>query len=144
MLFQEFLLDFEPPPEKVLEWINTDITNVEDEGKTNRWRIDAAAMVRYARGIGVSFGPSFFVGYNFYGNQSVIEDPAIVLPKSWLRNNATFGINDNKATEASRGVRSSRWPVKKIIAAGYGLATIYYGDVDLDKNDFSINDCLKL
>lgn len=78
-----------------------------------------------------------FLGYNFYGNQSVIGDQAIVLPKSWVRNNKSFGVNDNKATDASRGARANRWAVKKIIAAGYGLATIYYGDIDPDKDDFS-------
>ena len=41
------------------------------------------------------------------------------------------------ANEASRGVRVSRWPVADILRAGYGLATMYYGDIDPDRDDFT-------
>ncbi len=81
--------------------------------------------------------PPVFVGYNFYGNHSISNDQHIMLCKSWVRNNADYGITENHSTEASRGKRSSRWAIDKIIAEGFGLATIYYGDVDPDKNDFS-------
>lgn len=76
-----------------------------------------------------------FMGYNFYGNHTIHPDPNISLATSWLRNNKSFGITNNVATEASRGVRASRWPVEDIIARGYGLATIYYGDIDPDFDD---------
>lgn len=76
-----------------------------------------------------------FLGLNFYGNQTVNSDPGITLPKSWVRNNKDFGITDNVATEASRGVRSSRWEVEYLIGRGYGLAVIYYGDIDPDYHD---------
>jgi len=78
-----------------------------------------------------------FVGYNFSGNHTVVNEKEVFLTKSWVRNNERLGIKDNKALEQSRGNGSNRWAVDKIIAAGYGLATIYYGDVDPDKNDFS-------
>jgi hypothetical protein len=81
--------------------------------------------------------PPVFVGYNFYGNHSISNDQHIILSKSWVRNNADYGITENRSTEASRGKRSSRWAIDKIIAQGFGLATIYYGDVDPDKNDFT-------
>ncbi len=74
-----------------------------------------------------------FIGYNFYGNQSIIDDQEIILNQSWTRNNEGYGITENIATEKSRGVQKSRWAIDKIIDAGYGLATIYYGDVDPDK-----------
>ena len=76
-----------------------------------------------------------FLGLNFYGNQTIHPDPRISIPDSWVRNNKEFGMIDNRATEASRGVRSSRWPVEMILSRGYGLATIYYGDIDPDFHD---------
>jgi hypothetical protein len=76
-----------------------------------------------------------FLGLNFYGNHTIVDDPAVILTKSWVRNNEDFGINENQATEKSRGVRKNRWPVEKILSRGYGLATIYYGDIDPDFDD---------
>ncbi len=78
-----------------------------------------------------------FLGLNFYGNQTILDDPNISLPSSWMRNNEELNITENIATEESRGARHSRWPVEKIIDRGYGLVTIYYGDIDPDKNDLS-------
>ncbi|HRX78041.1 MAG TPA: acetylxylan esterase [Pirellulaceae bacterium] len=76
-----------------------------------------------------------FVGYNFYGNHTIHSDPGITLSKSWMRKNEDKGVVDNRATEASRGTSSSRWAVDMILERGYGLATIYYGDVDPDFDD---------
>lgn len=76
-----------------------------------------------------------FLGLNFYGNQTIHADPGILLSTAWMRDNADFGIIDNKATEASRGVRYPRWPVEKILERGYGLATVYCGDIDPDFDD---------
>ncbi|MBN1482398.1 acetylxylan esterase [candidate division KSB1 bacterium] len=73
-----------------------------------------------------------FVGLNFYGNQTVIDDPAVLITKSWVRNSDQYGITDHQATQATRGVSARRWPIKTILESGYGLATIYYGDIDPD------------
>jgi len=72
-----------------------------------------------------------FVGLNFQGNHAVHADPGIRLSRSWMREPA----NDHRATEATRGATSSRWPVEKILARGYAVATIYYGDIDPDYDD---------
>ncbi len=77
-----------------------------------------------------------FLGYNFYGNHTIADDVDIRLTESWVMDNPSFGIIHNQITEQSRGVRTNRWPVKKILKAGYGLATIYYGDIDPDWNSF--------
>jgi hypothetical protein len=76
-----------------------------------------------------------FLGLNFYGNHTIHADPNIRLTESWVRNNGDFGIAENKATEASRGVRANRWSVEAMLARGYGLATMYYGDIDPDFDD---------
>jgi hypothetical protein len=73
-----------------------------------------------------------FVGMNFYGNHTIHSDPGITLSKAWMRNNESLGVVENRATEASRGLRSNRWPVETILSRGYGLATIYYGDLEPD------------
>ena len=76
-----------------------------------------------------------FMGYNFYGNHAVTDEPDIPISKNWMRNNKEYGITENKATEATRGVQASRWQVKEIIWRGYGLVTLYYGDIDPDFDD---------
>ncbi len=80
-----------------------------------------------------------FLGINFYGNHTIHPDPEIVMTGSWVRNNESFGITENQATEASRGVRASRWPVEMILKRGYALANIYYGDIDPDYDDYFQN-----
>lgn len=78
-----------------------------------------------------------FVGYNFMGNQTIAEDENILISEAWARDSEKYGISDNKLTATTRGIRTNRWAVDKIIDSGFGLATIYYGEVDPDKDDFS-------
>ena len=66
-----------------------------------------------------------FVGLNFHGNHTIHLDPGIKLSKQWINNNQELGIENNRATEQSRGSNSSRWSVEKIVTRGYALATIY-------------------
>lgn len=76
-----------------------------------------------------------FLTLNFGGNHSIHSDPGITLNENWMRNRADRGYFENKATPASRGTASSRWPVELIVDRGYALATIYYGDIDPDFDD---------
>lgn len=76
-----------------------------------------------------------FMGLNFAGNQSVYPDAGIHITPSWVPDSERWGVRDNKAGEATRGTAQARWPVRDILAAGYGLVTAYYGDLDPDFDD---------
>lgn len=70
-----------------------------------------------------------FVGLNFYGNQTIYNDPAILTTETFCLNVEEKGVYNNKSSEAIRGVQSNRWCVPQLIEAGYGLATVYYGEL---------------
>lgn len=76
-----------------------------------------------------------FLGLNFGGNHTIHPDPGITLNPNWMRPSPDRGVVNNRATEASRGTASSRWPVELILSRGYALATAYYGDIDPDFDD---------
>ena len=77
-----------------------------------------------------------FVGLNFNGNHSISHDPNVPISTRWMRNsNAGSKTTDNRANEESRGKSAGRWPLKQILARGYGVATIYCGDLDPDFDD---------
>lgn len=76
-----------------------------------------------------------FMGLNFDGNHTIHADGGITLTSSWVSNNEDLGTSQNTATEVSRGARAHRWPVERILARGYALATAYYGDLDPDFDD---------
>jgi hypothetical protein len=78
--------------------------------------------------------PVFLVP-NFNGNHAIAADPGITLSKQWMRNNPKAGVANNRATEKSRGTDAGRWALDDILAAGYGLVTFYYGDLDPDFDD---------
>jgi len=75
-----------------------------------------------------------FVVLNFDGNHAVHRDPAIRLSKSWMRDGGK-GVVNNRATEESRGASPAFGGVERILARGYALATVYYGDIDPDFHD---------
>ena len=81
-----------------------------------------------------------FLALNFEGNHSIHADPGITLSERWMRYDQVRGITGHRATEASRGARAERWPVEEMLARGYGLATVYQGDIELDRRDRSPDD----
>jgi hypothetical protein len=73
-----------------------------------------------------------FLGLNFTGNHAIHSDPGITLSSRWMRPSPGGNVVNNRATEQARGSSSNRWPVETILARGYALATIYYGDLEPD------------
>lgn len=76
-----------------------------------------------------------FLGLNFGGNHTIQPDPNIRISQRWMRNQSEKGVENNHATEASRGTAASRWPVDLIVQQGFGVATIYCGDFEPDHAD---------
>lgn len=69
-----------------------------------------------------------FLGMNFKGNHQIAPDPAITISE-----NAPKG--KELGNDPERGAAASRWPVEMITRAGYGVVTIYRGDIDPDFDD---------
>jgi len=76
-----------------------------------------------------------FLGLNFYGNHTLTEDKSISITNAWIRNNETYGSTKNRASEKGRGLRRDNWGVEEAINRGYGIATLYYGELDPDFDD---------
>jgi len=68
--------------------------------------------------------------YNFSGNHTVHQSLEITKSQIWNREREMITPEDK-----TRGVSSSRWPIGMIVKRGYGVATMYYGDVDPDFDD---------
>jgi hypothetical protein len=66
------------------------------------------------------------LGLSFRGNQTVAADAGIALGKEWVK-----GVKQ-PAQPDSRGAQAQQWQVDQILAHGYGLSTIYYGDIEPD------------
>lgn len=75
-----------------------------------------------------------FLGLNFEGNHTIHKDPAIRLSSKWVWIGAKGSV-ENHPTENSRGAQASRWPIDLILANGFGVATVYSGDLDPDYDD---------
>ncbi len=74
-----------------------------------------------------------FLGLNFGGNHTVHADPGIRVSTRWMRDGD--GVEGNRATERTRGRNASRWQLETVLRRGYGLATVYCGDLDPDYDD---------
>ena len=70
-----------------------------------------------------------FLGLNFNGNHTIVNDPKVPVTKNWVRGKG------NRASEKGRGSSRSRWSIEYMLKRGYGIATIYYGDIDPDFHD---------
>jgi hypothetical protein len=77
-----------------------------------------------------------FLGINFCGNHTLLDDPTIALPTAWMPDHCP-GCTDHQATAAGRGKQKDVWAVEQTIDRGYALASFYCGDVDPDRDDFT-------
>lgn len=70
-----------------------------------------------------------FLGMNFNGNHSVTTETEVTLSTNWMRPDNEGRIVNNRATPKARGMEASRWSLTRILRSGYGVATVYYGDL---------------
>jgi hypothetical protein len=75
------------------------------------------------------------LGLNFNGNQTILDDPAIQPTPFWSKPNGSQGLLHDLPSDSTRGNQIQQWQVEKVIAHGYGLATVYYGDIEPDFKD---------
>lgn len=143
-LFEKFVYGRAPAPPPEMHFEVTSIRNEVFGGKATRKEVsiyftEGAAQPRLDLLIYVpneAEGPApAFLGLNFFGNQSVYPDSGITISDAWMMDASALGIEDHRATEASRGARTSRWPVELVLDRGYALVTAYYGDIDPDFDD---------
>ncbi len=73
-----------------------------------------------------------FVSLGFGPNQTVSADPGITLRGTWAQSKETGRVEVQAPQEPSRGSAASRWPVETILGRGFGLAIVYYGDIEPD------------
>ena len=83
------------------------------------------------------------IGLNFDGNHTVDADPGIDLNPIWIRDPALASTPLAKELSryiqatpqvSTRGSAASQWQLSMLLARGYGLATIYSGDIEPDFN----------
>jgi hypothetical protein len=75
-----------------------------------------------------------FVGLNFCGNHTLVNDASVSLPTTWMPKNCA-GVTNEHATEAGRGAQLNVWALEQSIARGYAVAAFYMGDVEPDRPD---------
>jgi (4-O-methyl)-D-glucuronate---lignin esterase len=77
-----------------------------------------------------------FVGLNFCGNHTVVDDAQIAIPPQWIYKFCA-GVENDHATEKGRGSQANVWCPDLLVERGYALATFYNGDIDPDTADLT-------
>jgi hypothetical protein len=73
-----------------------------------------------------------FLGLNFGGNHTIHSDPGVMPSDVRMPNGRQRGKLSKEAIAKTRGSNSGQWPLEKILARGYGVATAWYGDIEPD------------
>jgi len=80
-------------------------------------------------------GPApMVVALNFFGNHTVVADDDIALPTGWVPEHGV-PTDGHRASEAARGAVRGGWPISMLLKAGFGMATVYVGDIAPDDPD---------
>jgi hypothetical protein len=78
-------------------------------------------------------GPApVFLGMNFTGNHTLVKDPGVRIPTSWIDGRGP-GVKNHRATESGRGTQVDVWSIAQSVDRGYAVATLYYGDIAPDR-----------
>jgi hypothetical protein len=78
-------------------------------------------------------GPApVFLGLSAAGNHALMDDPHIPLTKAWIKNSYFEGTNDNRAHDNQRGKHIETWQIEKVVDRGYGVVTMYAGEISPD------------
>jgi hypothetical protein len=75
-----------------------------------------------------------FVGPNFSGNHTLVDDPKVAVTSAWMYPNRP-GVKDGQATDEGRGKQKDVWNLEGSIERGYAVATFYPGEIDPDRAD---------
>jgi hypothetical protein len=73
-----------------------------------------------------------FLALGFTPNAGVVNDPGAPLGEQWVRDPDTKEFKKRPTPEQARGASASRWAIDQILGHGYGLATIYYYEIEPD------------
>jgi PelA/Pel-15E family pectate lyase len=74
-----------------------------------------------------------FLGLNFDGNYTTVDDPDLPLPQHWALGLFENKLPDHKPTEAGRGRFAHMWSVDTVLERGWGCATAAYGEIEPDE-----------
>jgi len=136
-LFEEYEYGFSPPapPNMVFDVFDEDDTAL--DGTAIRKQIDVyffgrndshkMTILMYLPESALQHPVPVFLGLSFSGVQSITSDPDVRLNVVW----DTKTKKSSMATDESRG-KSKMFPVQKILSRGYGIAVIYYCDIEPD------------
>jgi hypothetical protein len=69
-----------------------------------------------------------FLVLHFNGNWAIVDDPAVRLYDTWDRKKKE---RVTPPPDVKRGT-SKEWDVPQVLARGYGIAAVYYGDIEPD------------
>jgi len=138
-LFQYYMYGTIPPAPDGLRFVTRRINPVALNGKAILKQVDlvlgaaSAPVMHLMLAIpGGKTGPfPVFVGPNFSGNHTLVQDTTVIVTEAWMYDGYP-GVIGHRATAAGRGGSADTWSIGMIIDRGYAAATFYNGDVEPD------------